>query len=62
MATRIENSRTNKRPQGTVSYDEETEAFVSATGRIPRLDPRGYPTSFGMDTNAVEYTFVPDEG
>ena len=61
MATRIEKSRTNKRPQATMEYDEATATF-SGTGKIPRLDQRGFPTSLGADTTRAAYTFVADEG
>jgi len=56
MATRIENSRTSKRVQATALWDVSDGAVVSATGKLPRLDPRGFPTSNGVDTTRVTYT------
>lgn len=55
MATRIENSRTAKRVQGTMLWDESDEEFT-VTGKVMRLNPRSFPTSFGADTTAVAYT------
>ena len=56
MATRIENSRTAKRVQGTMTWD--TDAFTAATGRVPRLDLRGFPNNNGADTTRVTYSDI----
>jgi len=57
MATRIESkSRTNKRPQGTAVWDISSGAYVSTTGKVPRLDGRGFPATAGLDITAVERT------
>lgn len=54
MATRIESkSRTNKRPQGTALWDISEGAYISSTGRVPRLDQRGFPATAGLDITAV---------
>ena len=55
MATRIENSRTAKRVQGTMLWDISDGAFT-VTGRVPRLDQRGFPNKNGADIAAVTYT------
>ena len=55
MATRIElKSRRPKRWQGTALWDISDTAYVSSTGKIPRLDQRGYPATAGLDINAVD--------
>lgn len=56
MATRIENSRTAKRVQGTMLWDISSDAFVTVTGRPNRLDMRGFPNKNGADTTRVTYT------
>lgn len=56
MATRIENSRTPKRVQGTMLWDVSEGAFVTVTGRANRLDMRGFPNKNGADTTRVTYT------
>lgn len=56
MATRIENSRTPKRVQATMLWDISSDAFVTVTGKVPRLDLRGFPNKNGADTTRVTYT------
>lgn len=56
MATRIENSRTPKRVQATMLWDVSDGAFVTVTGKVPRLDTRGFPNKNGADITAVTYT------
>lgn len=57
MATRIESkSRTAKRVQGTAVWDISDAAYVSTTGKIPRLDQRGFPATAGLDITAVTRT------
>lgn len=55
MATRIENSRTAKRVQGTVLWDISDGEFVTTTGKVPRVDRRGFPTTNGADVTALSY-------
>ena len=55
MATRIENSRTAKRVQGTMLWDVSDGAFT-ATGKVQRVDMRGFPNKNGAVTTAVTYT------
>ena len=55
MATRIENSRTAKRVQGTMLWDVSEGAFT-VTGKVQRLDQRGFPNKNGADITAVTYT------
>lgn len=56
MATRIENSRTPKRVQATMLWDVSEGSFVTVTGKVPRLDNRGFPNKNGADTTRVTYT------
>lgn len=56
MATRIENSRSPKRVQATMLWDVSSDAFVTVTGKVPRLDYRGFPNKNGADTTRVTYT------
>lgn len=59
MATRIESKgRTVARPQAVISYDEGEEEITVTSGKPMRLDPRCYPTSFGINSTAQAYTFV----
>jgi len=55
MATRIETSRESKRVQGTMLWDVSDGAFTG-TGKLPRLDMRGFPNKNGADTTRVTYT------
>ena len=55
MATRIETSRTAKRVQGTMLWDVSDGAFT-VTGKVQRLDQRGFPNKNGAVTTAVTYT------
>lgn len=56
MATRIENSRTAKRVQSTMLWDVSSDAFVTVTGKVQRLDMRGFPATNGADITATTYT------
>lgn len=57
MATRIESkSRTPKRVQGTAVWDISEGAYVTTTGKIPRLDERGFPATAGLDITRVSRT------
>ena len=54
MATRIENSRTAKRAQGTMLWDVSDGAFTG-TGKVMRLNMRSFPSKNGADITAVTY-------
>lgn len=58
MATRIERSRPNKRPQATATYTTATGAITLRTGKHIRLDPRGFPTTGGLDVTRTTVTVV----
>lgn len=59
MATRIESkSRAAKRVQGTAVWDISLGAYVTTTGKIPRLDQRGFPATAGLDITAVSRTEI----
>ena len=47
MATRLERSRPTKRPMavGTYSTGTQTLTITAEPARMPRLDPKGYPTN-----------------
>lgn len=58
MATRIESKhRPPKRVMGTLTWSTGGSSFTG-TGRIPRLDQRGFPSKNGADTTRVTYTEV----
>ena len=53
MATRIQNkSRHGKRVMATATYSISTGAVTEVKGRMPKLDPRGFP-GFGGVNNPV---------
>jgi hypothetical protein len=37
-------------------WDVSSDAFVTVTGKAPRLDPKGFPASNGADVTRVAYT------
>ena len=58
MATRIENSRPNKRPQAVVTYSTGGGTITVVSGKMMRLDQRGFPDKNGVVTTAIGYSEV----
>lgn len=59
MATRIQGkSRTPKRTQAAMTFDQFDDSITYTGGKPPRLDKRGFPLYGGVDTTRVAVTVV----
>ena len=59
MGTRIQDkSRTPKRTQAAMTFDEFDDSITYTGGKLPRADKRGFPLYEGVDTTRVAVTIV----